>query len=120
MADEMPEWSRQLIERQNQETALYRERARLVAFLAASYPAEVWTDTDAGWDVVAVNTPVGQMSWHIADADMDLFAHITQRSDEDHYDGHTTEQKYERLAELTLMVAEMGTMPERYVLGTGE
>jgi len=84
----------------------YRERAQLVAYLAACYPSEIWTDHDSpGWPVVAVETPAGQMSWHIAESDMDLFAHVTERTDEDRYDGHTTGQKYQRLAELTILTA---------------
>lgn len=91
----------------------YRERAQLVAFLAACYPAEIWTDTDGGgWDVVAVETPAGQMSWHITEADMGLFAHVALRSEEDRYDGHTTEEKYERLARLTKDTALAGAVDE--------
>jgi hypothetical protein len=89
--------------------AVYRERARLVAFLAACYQSEFWTDTSSpGWPVVAVETPTGQMSWHIAGRDMDLFEHVTLRSDEDRYDGHTTEEKYRRLAVLTEVLGRAG------------
>jgi RyR domain len=80
--------------------AVYRERARLVAFLAACYPA--WIGSDGGWAVVYVDTPAGQMSWHIADDDTDLFGHLSEaEGDDGPWDGHTTEQKYERLARLT-------------------
>jgi hypothetical protein len=40
----------------------------------------------------------GQMSWHVAQADIELFGHLRIGNAE--WDGHTTEQKYERLAEL--------------------
>ncbi len=103
------EAERELLRAEAERDKAYRERAALVAYLAACYPAEVWTDpAGGGWDVVAVETPAGQMSWHIAQADMSLFAHVTLRSEEDRYDGHTTEAKYERLAELTDRIARAG------------
>lgn len=96
----------------------YRERAALVAFLAASYPSEITQDNaDEGWWIVYVTTPTGQMSWHVSDADLDLFDHLPKANSVT-WDGHTTEQKYERLAELTRIVAEIGAMPQRYVLGS--
>jgi hypothetical protein len=89
------------IEADPDRAALYRERARLVAYLAACYPSEMTEDHEGDpWPVVFVLGPTGQMSWHIARADLDLFDHVGWHGIEPQWDGHTTEQKYERLAEL--------------------
>lgn len=83
----------------------YEERAKLVAFLAAVYPAELAeAESDSGaWWLVFVSTPAGQMSWHIHEDDLDLFEHLHDKPQTSlsNWDGHTTEQKYERLADLT-------------------
>lgn len=81
---------------------LYRERAHLVAHLAAVYPSHIgFSDPSAPeWAVVLVSLPTGQATWHISPDDMDLFAHV--RTDPvEAWDGHTTEQKYERLRKAT-------------------
>jgi hypothetical protein len=85
----------------------YRERAALVAYLAACHPSQ-WADEGSDWPIVYVQTPAGQMSWHIARADQGLFGHVRPIGEgpAPQWDGHTTEQKYERLAELTRMTAE--------------
>lgn len=84
--------------------AAYRERAHLVAYLAALHPSHIGhTDPNApGWAVVTVEAPGGQMSWHIAERDMDLFTHVepTNRICRG-WDGHTADEKYERLRRLT-------------------
>ncbi|MBT2505132.1 hypothetical protein J7I98_04315 [Streptomyces sp. ISL-98] len=83
----------------------YRERAHFVAYLASLYPAHIGhTDPDApDWAVVIVQTPAGQMSWHVTTRDMDLFEHVPRSYPSlPGWDGHTTDQKYERLRALTL------------------
>ena len=77
--------------------ALYRERAHLVAHLAAYYPATAgYTDPRAAdWLVVTVEMPEGQASWHISKADVDLFEHVAR--DDARWDGHSTAEKYERV-----------------------
>ena len=88
--------------------AVYRERAQVVAFLAACYPSSIeFADDAPGWWLLFVDTPAGQMSWHIADDDLELFASVG-KSTNPAWDGHTTGQKYERLAELTLRMASAG------------
>ncbi|MFJ1865516.1 hypothetical protein ACIOD1_12875 [Streptomyces sp. NPDC088097] len=81
----------------------YRERAQLVAHLASLYPSTIGlTDPDApDWPVVTINTPTGQMTWHISTIDLDLFEHV-ERSLGPVWDGHTTDEKYERLRQLTI------------------
>ncbi|MER6103599.1 hypothetical protein ABT115_15075 [Streptomyces sp. NPDC001832] len=84
--------------------ATYRERAHLVALLAALHPSHIGhTDPAAPeWAVVIVETPAGQMSWHIAERDMNLFTHVqpTNRICRG-WDGHTTDEKYARMRDLT-------------------
>ncbi|MFJ2267773.1 hypothetical protein ACIOHO_15630 [Streptomyces sp. NPDC087849] len=84
--------------------ATYRERAHLVAHLAAIHPSHIGhTDPTApDWAVVTVETPAGQMTWHIAERDMDLFTHVqpTNRICRG-WDGHTTDEKYQRMRDLT-------------------
>lgn len=84
--------------------SVYRERAHLVAHLAARYPSTIGlTDPSApDWAVVTIETPAGQMCWHIATDDYDLFEHV-ERSLDARWDGHTTEEKYERLRALTTL-----------------
>lgn len=79
---------------------VYRERNRLVAFLSRLFPSTISYDQDPAWPVVFIATPQGQLSWHVtAQEAVDLFAHV-ERNDETEWDGHTTEEKYRRLARL--------------------
>jgi hypothetical protein len=82
--------------------AVYRERAHLVAYMAAINPAVLVEDTpDApGWSIVYIVAGGHQMSWHIAHRDLDLFKHVPRVPAGDpraQWDGHTTDQKYVRL-----------------------
>lgn len=84
--------------------AAYRERAHLVAHLASLYPSHIgYNDPSApDWALVTIEAPGGQMTWHVAPGDMDLFGHVqpTNRICRG-WDGHTTDEKYERLRFLT-------------------
>lgn len=83
---------------------IYRERAHLVAYLASRYTSYLARPQDAepGFTFcVYVESPEGQLSWHIADSDLDLFTGIPEQHDA-RWDGHTTEEKYERLRALTI------------------
>lgn len=81
---------------------LYTERAHLLALLALHYPAYIAeSDRDnPGWPVLTIDTPAGQMAWHLASRDLELFPHV-RRADNDEaadaYDGHTTSDKLERI-----------------------
>jgi hypothetical protein len=79
---------------------IYRERAHLVAHLARTHEAHWSVDPDEpDWPVICVHTPAGQLAWHIAASDLDLFPPglPTRPSD---WDGHSTAEKYTRLGEL--------------------
>lgn len=89
--------------------AAYRERAHLVALLAAVYPSHVGcTDPDApGWAVVTIQLPTGQAAWHIAPDGEGLFQHVEQEpGNVIPWDGHTTEEKYQRIDDLTARLWE--------------
>ncbi|MEH0428809.1 hypothetical protein QBB34_21240 [Streptomyces stelliscabiei] len=83
----------------------YRERAQLLAWLAALHPtATVITaspDVDEdGWQLLYLVAGGWQMSWHIHPRDAELFRHVTVVDVTDvraQWDGHGTEQKYERI-----------------------
>lgn len=80
---------------------VYRERASLVAYLAKLFPSTIGlTDpNEPDWTVVTIESPEGQLCWHISVDDLDLFNHV-ERSLDASWDGHTTEEKYERLSRL--------------------
>lgn len=91
---------------------LYRERAHLVAHPAALYPSAIVFDGDPGapgWALVYVDSPAGQLSWHLSGDDLDLFPHVERvASNVAEWDGHSTEQKYRRLDNLTRTIAAKG------------
>lgn len=86
---------------------VYRERAHLVAHLAALYPATIGyhDPNEPDWAVVIIDLPTGQVSWHVAPADMDLFETV-RRSEINTWDGHTTDEKYARLDAHTRALAQ--------------
>lgn len=83
---------------------VYRERAQLLALIAAHYPAVLaYSDpSEPELPVLTLTTPAGQATWHLNPDDLDLFAHVRLVSAEQApaWDGHTSVQKYQRLAYL--------------------
>lgn len=91
----------------------YRERAHLVALLAAMTDGAVITyapDTDEpGWQIVYLTIGDRQCSWHIAPRDAELFTHVERVGALDVralWDGHTTEEKYAGIAAHTSELAQ--------------
>ncbi len=81
---------------------LYKERNIIVMAMAKMAAELGWNiglgiDADApGWPVLYIDSPAGQLSWHIHERDLvGNWADFTQP-----WDGHTTEQKLERLRQL--------------------
>ena len=73
---------------------VYEERDRLVALISSIYPSHLARHEGEDWDddwrnVVYIETPEGQLSWHISDNEV-----------ENDWDGHTTEEKYARIERL--------------------
>lgn len=81
--------------------AAYRERAILVFALARELGG-AWVGIDPAepdWPVLYIETEAGQMSWHFSPSDANLLEEFPHRDGV--WDGHTTEEKYARLAALT-------------------
>lgn len=97
----------------------YQERDRLVAALSKIFPAWLGYHKEKDWEddwrnIVYIKIPVlrimkgvpgipefvewKQVSWHIHDSEMDQFRHLDPGLEE--WDGHSTEEKYNRLASL--------------------
>jgi hypothetical protein len=79
----------------------YRDRAQVVALLAAVFPS-CWDYTDPDhprYPVVYIDTPEGQCGWHIDPGDWHLFAHVRHEPGVV-WDRHSTEEKYERIQRL--------------------
>lgn len=81
----------------------YLERNRVVAALAKCFPSGTARTAIEGWSddwhgCVYIDLPTGQVSWHFNDAHADLFADLPPYSGS--WDGHDTDEKYRRLAEL--------------------
>lgn len=83
----------------------YTERNALVAALSKIFPSHLarHPEDDASWErdwmwIVFISTPSGQLSWHLHDAHLPMFAHLSEGPNV--WDGHTTEEKYARLARL--------------------
>ncbi|WP_201724785.1 hypothetical protein [Streptomyces antimycoticus] len=83
----------------------YRERAHLLAWIAALHPANAVitaaADVDEpGWQLLYLLVGGWQMSWHIAPRDAELFAQVEHVGPDDpraQWDGHSTPEKYERI-----------------------
>ena len=100
--------------------AAYRERAHLVALLAALWPSHIGvTDPTTDWPVVTVELPTGQACWHVSPNDVDLFGHVepTPRYARG-WDGHSTEEKYERVDQITRQVQKSVDIPAPQRLGS--
>ncbi|MEW2351465.1 hypothetical protein AB0904_27830 [Streptomyces sp. NPDC006684] len=93
--------------------APYHERARLLALLAAMTPGAVLApapDADEpGWALLFLTIGGQQCTWHISPPDAGLFAHVEHVPAIDpraQWDGHTTEEKYQRIAAHTAELAQ--------------
>lgn len=88
---------------------LYTERnhlAQIVALLLRSTGAGSYTlesdDAIPGWPVLVVDTPAGQISWHLKPEDVRIFDEIREVTV---YDGHSKEEAMDRLARLVSVFA---------------
>lgn len=105
----------------------YLERNRLVALLAKLFPSGIKRTAIEGWSedwhgCVFIDLPNGQASWHYHDSQAFLFDGLPPYSGD--WDGHTTDEKYARIASLpaTALLARLEAAeknartpaPERY------
>lgn len=83
----------------------YTERDQLVAAISKCFPSHLCRhpDSDIEWEddwrwIVCIHLPTGQATWHIHESELPWFSHLERKSN--HWDGHSTEEKYRRLAAL--------------------
>ena len=98
---------RMLAEARTSEDRAYSERDSLVSLVSKRFPSwlERHPESDTEWEddwrwIVIVELPTGQCSWHIHDSELPWFGHL-ERRDGNSWDGHTADEKYERVALLT-------------------
>lgn len=82
---------------------VYKERNQLVLLLTKIYPSHLSKHIGKDWEddwrnIVCVHTPKGQATWHIHDSELVLFKGLFFCKD--HWDGHTTNNKYKRLGKI--------------------
>lgn len=82
---------------------VYAERDRLVAALSKVFPSHLARHTGDAWEddwrtIVCIHLPTGQATWHVHDSERPWFAHLAEEPD--HWDGHSTGEKYARLEQI--------------------
>lgn len=82
--------------------AVYSERNQIVAALSKLFPSYWFRDGEfPDWSVVCISLPTGQVTWHIPAHEMlQFFRHVGERAND--WDGHTQEEKYNRLSKLEI------------------
>ena len=104
-------WADREVERLRlQKDGAYAERNRCVALIARMALAMGWRtglgrhrEDDASWEddwrnIVFIELPTGQSSWHVHDSELPLFVGLPRY--EGVWDGHSTEEKYRRVGEV--------------------
>jgi hypothetical protein len=115
-ADEVAKLRAELAGETASKNRAYLERNRLVAALSRILPAHlmqhppdpIW-EGDWRW-IVCIEGPTGQMTWHLHDSHLPLFMHLKEKPN--NWDGHTTEEKYERLAKFNAETLVKGVYDE--------
>lgn len=95
-------------------SAVYRERAQLLALLATHHPAAIYPAPDVteppGWTILRLRIDGRWLTWHVAPEDRELFARVretdgTEPADE--WDGHTTDEKYGHIADHVMISGDL-------------
>ena len=91
----------------NKKESVYKERNMLVYFLSQMYSSILYHDptNNGSWPnnirwIIYIFTPEGQLSWHVSDEEYEKYFKYLPVTDVNPWDGHTTEQKYNRLNRL--------------------
>ena len=118
---------KELVQVRQQKDNAYWQRNQLVAALSKLFPAwlERHPESDTAWEddwrnIVFIEIPTRivwgdgrnhvpenmqyankQLSWHIHDSELNYFSHLTMRSGNS-WDGHTDEEKYNRLQHIKM------------------
>lgn len=93
----------------------YLERNHLVAALARCFPSGIRKTAIEGWSgdwhgCVYIDLPAGQISYHYHDSQAGLFKDLSAYTKP--WDGHTTEEKYARLARLIPLEQQVARLRE--------
>lgn len=98
-----------LLDMESLKNQAYSERNQLVAALSKLFSSslERHPDNEAYEDdwrwIVFIDLPGGQVCWHIHDSELGLFDHLPRLVGRK-WDGHTREEKYQRIATLQKIV----------------
>lgn len=100
----------------------YAERARLLGLLASLFPARLMPHNDESGDgldwhpewmnVLCLDLPTGQATWHLHDSQLEHVGHV-QRVMTNTWDGHTTCEKYRRVAEAAAQIVGLPEWHQR-------
>jgi hypothetical protein len=106
MSSDEPSTYQVWVDLENAKNTAYAERNKLVALLSKLFPSCLGRheEEDTSWEndwrwIVYVTLPTGQCSWHIHDSDLPMFGHLEKGDVK--WDGHTTEEKYQRILSFT-------------------
>lgn len=95
---------------EDQKDTAYRERNMCVLAIAHMAHDAGWgvahrpDENEKGWNLLFIETPSGQISWHFSDRELAGFSPFSVRDTK--WDGHSNEEKYRRL--LSAVSAWMG------------
>jgi hypothetical protein len=113
------QWKEEIDRLKAQRDAAYTERNKLVVLLAHLYRFKgrsagrsMDSAETVGWqNVVLIDLPTGQVSWHIGDHDLKASGALDLPFFGAEWDGHTNEQKWKRIEELVGLYAELVKVP---------
>jgi hypothetical protein len=77
---------------------LYEHRCRLFIALCLAQPEKcVWKNHYPGWPVLFLQTPKGQVSYHVPERLTGYFATVIRQDETHEWDGHTSADVLDRL-----------------------
>ena len=114
-ADRIEALQSRLTALEGQKDGAYLERNKLVALLSKVFPSGKKKTAIEGWSedwhgCVYIDLPTGQASWHYHDSQSELFAHLPEYKGT--WDGHTTDEKYERISQFASGAAPQQAEPK--------